>query len=97
MKEFWLTKKQSEIFVYLYKYGAKPASTVASAIGWERTNIYKALKKMCGSWVLSEITKRWVKHFFITDKKIFAHQLEQQKNELEKKQDSLSILETELE
>ncbi len=97
LKDFWLNEKQSEIFIYLYKYWAKPASTVANAIGWERTNIYKALKKMWTSGILSEITKRGVKHFFITDKKIFSHQLEQEKREIEVKKEKLPYLQSELE
>lgn len=94
--DFWLTKKQSEIFVYLYKNGSKPASTVASWVWWERTNIYKSLQKMETYWLISEVTKSWVKYFFIRDKKIFENKLQQEKLELHKKENSLVYLQAEL-
>lgn len=96
LKDFGLTEKQSEIFVYLYKYWAKPASTVANSIWWERTNIYKALKKMWSRWIISEITKRWVKHFFITDKNIFNNQIKEEVKDIENKKNKLDYLNQEL-
>ena len=97
LAEFWLTKNQSDIFIYLYTYGQSPASQVAKAIGWERTNVYKAIKKMAHKWIVSEITKKGIKYFFIADKKIFSRAFSEEKKQLEKKEAFLGQLEKELE
>ena len=96
LEEFWLTKSQSDIFLYLYTYGQSPASQVAKAVGWERTNVYKAIKKMCHKWIVSEITKKGIKYFFIANKKIFTHTLEEEQRQLKTKTELLGQLESEL-
>jgi len=69
LQNFWLTEKESKIFIFLYKYWKKPASTIAKSIWDERTNTYKSLQKLVKKWFISEITKDGTKLFFIADKK----------------------------
>jgi len=97
LQTFGLTEKQAEIFIYLYKFWAKPASIVANAIWWERTNVYKSLKQMWKSQMVSEITKKWIKHFFITDKNIFENKINEEIKEIENKKNKLNHLNNELE
>ncbi len=97
LESFWLTKKEARIFIFLYQYGKKPASTIAKIIGDERTNTYKSLQKMLRSGFISEITKDGTKLFFIADKKIFEHKLKAEIEEIENKKNNLSILEKEFE
>lgn len=97
LNNFWLSKKQWEIFLYLYKYWTKTASIVANAVWWERTNIYKSLQKMTKDWIISQISKRGVKHFYIHDKKVLSNKLKEEEKELLNKTNNLSILESELE
>ena len=97
LEQFWLTKKESKIFVFLYQYGKKPASTIARAIWDERTNTYKSLQKMVKKWFVSELVKDGTKLFFIADKKIFEHKLTTEIEEIENKKNNLSILQKEFE
>lgn len=95
LESFWLTKKESNIFIYLYQYGKKPASTIARSIWDERTNAYKSLQGLVKKWFISEITKDWTKLFFIADKDIFKHKLYAEIEEIENKKNNLITLENE--
>ena len=97
LKTFWLTKKESLIFIFLYQFGKKPASTIAKHIWDERTNTYKSLQQLVKKWFLSEITKDGTKLFFVSDKNIFEHKLNVEIEDIETKKNNLSLLEKELE
>jgi sugar-specific transcriptional regulator TrmB len=85
LEDFWLTKKESKIFIFLYQYGKKPASTIARSIWDERTNTYKSLQRLVRNWFISEITKDSTKLFFISNKKVFQHKLNAEIEEIESK------------
>lgn len=46
LQQVGLSSVQAEVFIHLYTYGAKPASSLASTVGMERTNMYKSLQGM---------------------------------------------------
>lgn len=96
LTDFGLTETQADVFIFLYKYWAKSASTVAQAVGWERTNIYKILKRMLSKWIISEITKSGTKHFFIADKKVLWNKIEKEYEIAKKKKKKVDNLEREL-
>lgn len=96
LESFGFTKTQSEIFLFIYRYGAKPASTVAQAIWIERTNTYKSLQVLVKKWFIAETNKNWIKHFFVANKNIFNNKLEEQKKELEEQFKKLPQLEAAL-
>lgn len=96
LKSFWLTSKESQIFLFLYQYGKKPASTIAKHIWDERTNTYKSLLQLVKKWFISEISKDWTKMFFVADKDIFSHKLTAEIEEIENKKNNLNILQKEL-
>jgi len=96
LKSFWLTDKQGEIFLFLYQYGKNPASLVAKGVWMERTNTYKALKKLVYKWLISEISIRGIKYFFVSDRKIFTHKFEQEQKNLKEKEEKIPFLENEL-
>ncbi len=97
LKNFGLNSKESEIFIFLYKIWPSVASTIANAIWEERTNTYKTLQKLTSEWIISEITKKSVKHFYISDKNIFSNKLDNETREIELKKKSIITLNTELE
>ena len=97
LQNLWLTQKEANIFVFLYKYGKKPASTIAKSIWDERTNTYKSLQRLVKNWFISEITKDWIKMFFIANKEIFKHKLNSEIEEIENKKKNLKNLEKEFE
>ncbi len=79
LTNLWLTPTQSEIFLYLYQYGPKPASSVAKKIGSERTNTYKIIETMMRHGLVVETSINNTKQFYIPDKQVLRHQLEYQK------------------
>jgi len=46
LTELGFSDKHTEIFLLLYQYGSKPASTIAKMIDIERTNTYKMLQSL---------------------------------------------------
>ncbi len=76
LQKLGLTQKESKIFLFLYKYGKKPASTIAKAIGDERTNTYKTLKKLVKNGLLAEIKTDNATLFFVPNRNIFQDKLE---------------------
>ncbi|NUJ97276.1 hypothetical protein HGA92_00640 [Candidatus Gracilibacteria bacterium] len=94
-QRFGLTQKQGEIFLFLYQYGKNPASIVAKGVGMERTNTYKSLKKLVYKGIIAELSIKGIKYFFISDKKIFSHKIEEEKKNLQEKQKHLPLLESE--
>ncbi len=97
LQNLWLSKKEAKIFIFLYKYWKKPASTIAKAIWDERTNTYKTLKKLVKNWFISEIKKDWTTLFFVHNKDIFKHKIEAEFEEIYRKKENLQKLNEELE
>ena len=96
LKEIWLKEKHSEVFILLYKYWAKPASTIAQMIKQERTTVYKILQVLVLKWLISENIKNWVKHFFVANKDVLRQKITEEKRELEKQEKLLPEIEKEL-
>jgi len=96
LETYWFSEKQSHAFVYLYTYWAKPASSLAKALWEERTNMYKMLEILVRRWILGQTKKHKTKHFFVANKNILRSQLEEKKNELNKKELLLPKIETAL-
>lgn len=97
LKTFSLTEKEIKIFIFLYKYWKKSASTIAKYIWDERTNTYKSLLQLVKKWFISEIIKDGIKLFFIADKNIFEHKLNAEIEEMDKKKSNLKVLKKEFE
>lgn len=91
-----LTSTQSEIFLYLYQFGPKPASSVAKHIGSERTNTYKTIETMMRHGLLAETSIQGTKQFYVPDKQVLRHQIEQQKQLLLAQESLLPELEQSL-
>ncbi len=66
-ENLWLNSKETDIFLWVYKLGLNPASTIANYLNLERTYVYKALIKLTKLNLVYETSKWWVKHFFIPD------------------------------
>jgi sugar-specific transcriptional regulator TrmB len=85
----------------LWKYGSKPASTIAKLIGAERTHVYKMLQQMISRSIIAQSTHQGVTNFYIPSETIFdqyysAQQslIDQSKAELPKVYEELSQLES---
>ena len=96
LKEIWLAEKHAEVFILLYKYWAKPASTIAQMLWNERTNIYKTLQVLVKRWLIAENIKWWVKHFFIANKSVLRNKIEQEKENILRQEKLLPEIEKEL-
>lgn len=96
LTQLWLTLTQSEIFVYLYQFGPKPASSVAKHIGVERTNTYKTIETMMRHGLVAETIQQGTKQFYIADKAVLRHQIDHHKKTIQAQETLLPTLEQEL-
>ncbi len=96
LPQFGLTSTQSEIFLYLYQFGPKPASSVAKHIHAERTNTYKTIETMMRHGLVAETILGGTKQFYVPDKTVLRHQIEHQQQTLQTKQQLLPQIEQEL-
>lgn len=92
----WLTQNQTDIFLALYKYWPKPASSIAKMIWMERTNAYKTLEVLVRQWYLAESNNQGIKHFYVPDKNVLRYRLNSEKEQLEKTEKMLPVIEAEL-
>lgn len=97
LQEIWLSEKHAEVFILLYKYGSKPASTTAQILGEERTNIYKTLQALVRKWLVAEHIRSGVKHFFIANKEVLRNKIEEKKKSILKQEKLLPQIERKLE
>ncbi len=94
--ELWLNKKETDIYISLYKLGTQPASTIATHAGIERTYTYKALTKFTQMWIISTTSKSWVKHFFIDDIHRLKKYVENKRKKYASMEDDFENVATEL-
>ena len=59
----WLSEKQSEIFLNLYKLWNQPASVIAKHLNMDRTTVYKTLVFLAEENLVSVTEKNKIKHF----------------------------------
>ncbi len=97
LEDMWFSTQQAELFVLVYQYGPKPASTLAQMIWIERTNTYKMLNVLVSKGLISQTTKQGTKQFFVWDEKIITHLIDQRKKELSSRESSSVVAQTELE
>jgi sugar-specific transcriptional regulator TrmB len=91
-----LTAKQAQLFLIIYQYGSKPASTLAKMLGDERTNTYKALQVLIRMGLVAETNKQGIKQFYIPDKQVLRNRIMQQKSDIESQELLLPKIEAEL-
>ncbi|EKE29826.1 MAG: hypothetical protein ACD_2C00091G0012 [uncultured bacterium (gcode 4)] len=96
LEYLWFSKKESEIYLALYKLWTQPASIVAKYIWFERTYTYKALNDFAEKNLLSVTEKNWIKHFFIPDISVLKKYLQNQKERYGKMEENFHMIETEL-
>lgn len=94
--KLWFTRKESEIFLTLYKLWNQPASTIAKYLNTERTWVYKTLVSFASQWLVSTTKKKWVKHFYITSPTVLQSYLQQQKSTIESLEQSYESIAQEL-
>ncbi len=86
LEQLGLTSIQSDIFLYLYQFWPKPASSVARHIWSERTNTYKTIETMMRHGLVAETIVQWTKQFYVPHKDVLRHQLEHQKQIIQSKE-----------
>ena len=90
------TNKEAEIYETVYKLGTKPASTIAKHVNMERTNVYKLLRKMAKSNLVSETMQGWVKQFFIPSSQLLQEYVQQKREEMQLLEKEFGTIEQEL-
>ncbi len=95
-RELGLNKKETEIYLSLYKLGSQPASTIANHANIERTYTYKALIKFTKMWIIAATTKSGVKHFFVDDVHKLKKYVENQRLRYESMENDFESIASEL-
>lgn len=94
--QLWFTDTQYRIFITIYQYWSKPASTIAKIINQERTNIYKSCEVLTKRGLLGETMKWGAKHFFVPDHTVLQHLIDQQKELLDQSAKLVPLAQAEL-
>ena len=83
MKQLGYTDKEAEIFLAIYKFGPKPASTIANMTDIDRTYCYKVLSTMVHDKLLNETIIKWVKNFFVPNPEVLLDVLSQRQKKFD--------------
>lgn len=97
LHNIWLNDKEIDIFLWVYKLGSNPASTIANYLNLERTYVYKSLIKLAKLNLVYETSKWWVKHFFIPDSKVIEKFVLKKIEKFNNLKEDFTNIETELE
>lgn len=79
-----LNPKESLVYLTLYTYGTKPASTIASISNNERVWTYKTLCKLVDMGIIAETMKQSVKHFWVPSLDLIKSYVTRKQEEREK-------------
>jgi len=90
------TDKEIELFLAVYQYGPKPASTVAKLSNTERTYCYKVLQKLLTDNLIQQTTEKNTKLFFVANDDVLINRLHSQIHQLQKLEDSYEEVKQEL-
>lgn len=97
LKSIWCSDLQIEIFINLWRWWAKPASTIAKLIGAERTHVYKMLQQMVQWWILAQSEQKGTTTFWIPSANIFDTYYDNQQSLIDQSRSQLSSAYAELE
>ena len=92
----WLSEKQSEIFLSLYKLWNQPASVIAKHLNMDRTTVYKTLVFLAEENLVSVTEKNKIKHFFISDISVIKKYIKNKQNKFLKLENEFNLVEAEL-
>lgn len=70
--------QQVSMFELLWRYGAKPAGTIAKLVGIERTHVYKMLDQMVSRGIVAKSKQQGATSFYIPSDTIFDQYYEAQ-------------------
>jgi predicted transcriptional regulator len=95
-EQLWFNKKETEIFLALYKLWNQPASVIAKYTKLERTYVYKILLRFSQENLVSSTQKNGVKHFFISDASVIKKFIKNKISHYQKLEDEFFVIENEL-
>lgn len=96
-ENLWLNNKETDIFLWVYKLGINPASTIANYLNMERTYVYKALIKLTKLNLVFETSKWWVKNFYIPDSSVLEKFVTKKIEKFNNLKEDFTNIQTELE
>lgn len=96
LEYFGLDELDTRVFVAVYQYGPKPASSLANILWLERTHVYKLLKKLVGVGLVSETQINKTKNFFIADNSVLETIVNKKQKELSYVEKKLTAAQEEL-
>lgn len=95
LEKLWLQDKQSEIFLMVYQYWPKPASTIANLAKTERSYCYKVLEDMVREWYIDQIISLWIKQYYINSIDSLQKTIEKKEQEVKNLKEEFILIQWE--
>lgn len=77
LQEYWLTSKQSDVFLVCLELGSAPASTIARKAGLKRVSTYNMLKDLQKQWLVSFFKKNNVNYYSASSPTLLVEKAQQ--------------------
>jgi sugar-specific transcriptional regulator TrmB len=90
--KFNLNKSEIRVYLYLARFGAQKAQSVAEALGVHRTEGYKVLRRLEAQGIVSRIMERPMKFIAVPFESVLTNLIEERRqriHEMERKKDQL--------
>ncbi|PIN75708.1 hypothetical protein COV18_02570 [Candidatus Woesearchaeota archaeon CG10_big_fil_rev_8_21_14_0_10_37_12] len=97
LEKIGLTKGESRAYVALLKLGKSSVGIIINEANISRSKIYDVLDRLISKGLVSIVTEGKIKHFTAIPPKRIHEFLEQQKQELEKREEALKMITPQLE
>ncbi len=78
LASLWFEERQSDIFLITYTYGPKPASSIASMCGTERSYCYKVLDQFVAQWLVDYMMVQGVRQYYVANPDVLLQKIESQ-------------------
>jgi len=65
LQNLWYSETEANVFLVIYQYGPKPASSIASLAKIDRTYCYKVIQNFVQDGLVHTSLQKWIKYFWI--------------------------------
>jgi len=92
LSEFGLSENQSKVYLYLDKFGSKPASDLSKILNIPRTEIYAILKTLQRKGCIEFNNEKPIKADSVPFEEFLARIINSKKNEIQKLEETLESI-----
>ncbi len=96
LQQLGYSETEAKIFLIIYQYWPKPASSIASFGKLDRTYCYKVLNKFSNDGLIYETIKKWTKQFFVPNPEVLQGIIQKKQKEIARLDDQFLEIKDEL-